>query len=338
MGASPILAGLRLCGLLLCLLAALPVAGVQAQTTGALPLPSIGTAPVQLGMPAGATCQDSRQAFPSLFAAWTSTPTRATIGYSGLILPGQCVASYFVYPIEGIRVGGSLPIRLTSSFELKAYGSYLFVFQTEADQEINWLNTPPGVRQWRQTRSDSYLLAAEGIWRLNDGTGLVGGVRYESLTSTFGDPNPNYQFTVPNMESQATVTAYQPYLGVRFHQSVREGDITVRFVGFPCFLAGIQHFNTCNNAGVPFAHVGSSNMSKGYFLEGSAEYSLGLFQGFQASGFVAWDMQHGECPMYLERIDGGAGNSTTGTVVNFRYDKNAVTVGAKMVFSWNLPF
>jgi len=224
------------------------------------------------------------------------------IGYSGLVPPGECGSSYFVYPLGGIEVGASLPLRLANAVDLKLYGSYLFTRSVDADQQITWLTFPSGIRHWRRSSTDSYTLGAEFLSPVGSGTALVGGIRWESLTTTFKDPNPEYLLTVDTMQAQVTVTMYEPYVGFRFQQGIGPGGLTVRLVGFPFFLATIQHFNTCNKDGDPLAHVGHANVSRGYFVEAAVEYRLALLQGLEASGFVAWDVYRGQVPMYLERI------------------------------------
>ena len=110
------------------------------------------------------------------------------------------------------------------------------------------------------------------LYRLSGETALVGGFRLESLLTNFSDPNPDYLFTVPSMQAQTTVTAYEPYVGIRFQQSPGAGGLSLQVVGFPFLFATIQHLNVCNNNGVPFAHTGRQNANKGFFVEVSAEY------------------------------------------------------------------
>lgn len=42
----------------------------------------------------------------------------------------------------------------------------------------------------------------------------------------------------------------------------------------------LEHFNACNNNGVPFAHIGSSPMRKGYLLEARGEMGYETIAGF----------------------------------------------------------
>ncbi len=336
MGLRHVSAGLRVCGLL-CLFFCLVIAEGSAQSTGPYPVPLPGTASGRGGISAtpGSLTAPGSQA--SLYVGWTTTPSRVRIGYEGLVPPGQCGSSFFFFPLDGVQVGGSMPLQLTDKLELKAYGSYLFAQETEADQDITWLTFPPGTRRWTSSRFDSYALGGEFFWRLAGESALVSGFRWESLTATFSDPNPSYLLTVAAMQAQATVTTYEPYIGFRFHKSARPGDFSIRLVGFPFLFATIQHFNTCNNRGDPLAHVGSTGVTRGYFLEASAEYRLGPCRGLEMVGFVTWDLYHAQCPMFLERIDAGAGNATTGATVDFSYDRNSITIGGKVEISWNLP-
>jgi hypothetical protein len=337
MGWSRVSAGVSACGLF-CLLFSIQSVEVPAQTAGSYDMPFPNAAASQPWSPSAVACEPDCRSAASVYVGWVFTPQRLRIGYSGLVLPGKCGSSHFLYPLNGVRVGGSVPVRLLDRFDLRAYGSYLFPQNREADQEITWLIFPTGFRQWRHTRSDSYVLGGELLMPSAGGTALVGGFRWESLTTTFKDPDPTYRLTVDTMQSQVTVTAYEPYVGFRLQQSAGPGTMTAGLVGLPFLLATIQHFNTCNNAGDPLAHVGSAKVTRGYFVEASAEYRLGLVHGFEATGFVAWDLYHGECPMFLERIDSGLGNSTTGAVVDFSYDRSSFTVGGKVDLSWNLPF
>jgi len=167
---------------------------------------------------------------------------------------------------------------------------------------------------------------------------LVGGFRLDSLLTDFSYPNPNYLFTAAWMEAQTTLTIYEPYVGIRLRQSPGPGGWSLQVVGFPFLFATIQHFNTCDNHGVPFAHTGHRNATRGFFLELSGEYRLGLFQGVEASGFVDWNVYQGWCPMTIERHEGGANpNVTEATVVWSNYISSLV-VGAKVEMAWSLPF
>jgi len=292
------------------------------------------TGPFQMPFFGAPASQEDSWPAANVSVGVSTTPRRLRIGYSGLVPPGECGSSYFVYPLGGIEVGASLPLRLANAFDVKFYGSYLFTRSVDADQQITWLTFPSGIRHWRRSSTDSYTLGAEILSPLGSGTALVGGTRWESLTTTFKDPNPEYLLTVDTMQAQVTVTMYEPYVGFRFQQGVGPGGLTVRLVGFPFFLATIQHFNTCNKDGDPLAHVGHANVSRGYFVEAAVEYRLGLPQGLEASGFVAWDVYRGQVPMYLERINAALGNSTTGAVVDFSYDRTSLIVGGKVELFW----
>jgi hypothetical protein len=167
---------------------------------------------------------------------------------------------------------------------------------------------------------------------------LVGGFRLESLLTNFSDPNPDYVDTVPWMQAQTTVTVYEPYVGIRLQQSQRLGGLSLQVVGFPSLFATIQHLNVCNNNGVPYAHTGSQNATRGFFVEVSGEYRLRLFQGVEAAGFVDWNVYHGQCPMTIERHVGGVSPAVTTGPVAWSHHISSLVVGGKVEMSWNLPF
>ncbi len=142
------------------------------------------------------------------------------------------------------------------------------------------------------------------LYRMSGETALVGGFRLESLLTNFSDPNPDYIYTAAWMQAQTTVTIYEPYVGIRLQQCPRPGGLSLQAVGFPFLFATIQHLNVCDNNGVPYAHTGSQYAHEGFFVEASAEYRLGLFQGMEAAGFVDWNVYQGHCPMTIERHQG----------------------------------
>ena len=324
------------CGLL-CLLISIHVSAAVGQPIGLPEMASLGASFNRRWIPAESANQDCSSA-SSFTVGWMTTPQRIHVGYDGLVLPGACVSSFFVYPLSGVQVGGSLPVRLADHYALRVYGSYLIAHNPQAGQEITWTNNPPGTREWRHSNSQWYKVGGEMLYRLSGETALVGGFRLESLLTNFSDPNPEYLFTVPSMQAQTTVTVYEPYMGIRFQQSPGPGGLSLQVVGFPFLFATIEHLNVCNNNGVPFAHTGRQNATKGYFVEVSAEYRLALFQGVEAAGFVDWNVYHGHCPMTIERHEGGANPGVTSGTVAWSHDISSLVVGGKVEMSWNLPF
>ena len=175
------------------------------------------------------------------------------------------------------------------------------------------------------------------LYRMSGEMALVGGFRLESLLTNFSDPNPDYIDTIPALQAQTTVTAYEPYVGIRLQQSPGPGGLSLQVVGFPFLFATIQHLNVCNNNGVQYAHTGSQNANRGFFVEVSAEYRLGLSKGVEAAGFVDWNVYHGQCPMTIERHEGGPNPSVTTATVAWSHQISSLVVGARIEFSWNLP-
>jgi hypothetical protein len=288
-------------------------------------------------VPCNASQKDSWSA-ADFNIGWMTAPQKIRVGYDGLVLPGACISSFFVYPLSGVQVGGSLPFRLTDRYCLRVYGTYLIAHNPEAGQEITWTNNPPGTREWRHSNSQWYKVGGEVLHRTSDEAALVVGFRLDSLLTNFSDPNPDYLFTIAAMEAQTTVTVYEPYVGIRLQLSPGAGGLTVQAVGFPVLFAGIEHLNVCNNHGTPFAHTGRKNATKGYFAELSAEYRLALFKGLEAAAFVDWNVYQGHCSMTIERHEGGATPGVTSGTVAWSHDISSLTVGGKVEMSWNLPF
>jgi hypothetical protein len=323
-----------ICGLL-CVLTFVYVSDSVAQTVGSPTTLPLDTCFGQ-GRPAsGPSAQRDCWSTASVHVGWMTAPNRIRVGYDGLVPPGACVSSYFVYPLSGVQVGGSLPIRLAEQYVLRLYGTYLIPYNSQTGQEITWTNNPPGVREWRGSHSQSYKLGAEGLYRLSCDTGLVAGFRWESLLSNFSDPNPSYLFTISEMEAQNSVTFYEPYVGIRM-QFIN--GLTVQVAGFPCLLASVQHLNVCNNNGVPFAHTGINKATSGYFVEATVEYRVGRFHGMEALGFVDWNVYQGRCPMTIERHEGGPHPGTTSATVDWSHQISSLVLGGRIEFSWNLSF
>lgn len=273
----------------------------------------------------------------SLSLGWMAAPRRIRLGYDGLVPPGACVSSYFVYPLSGVEVGGALPIRLGDRNALRLYGAYFITDTPQAGQEITWTHIPPGTREWQQSNSQWYRAGGEVLYRMTGEMALVGGFRWESLLTNFSDPNPAYVYTIPTMQAQTTVSICEPYVGVRLEQSHRPGGISLQLVGFPLMFAAIEHLNVCNNAGIPFAHTGRQNAKRGFFVEVSAEYRIGPFQGIEAAAFVDWNVYQGHCRMTIERHEGGAHPGVTAATVDWSHCMSSLVLGARVEFSWNLP-
>jgi hypothetical protein len=273
----------------------------------------------------------------SFSVGWMTTPQKIHLGYDGLVPPGACVSTYFVYPLNGVQVGASLPIRLGTKDGLNVYGSYFIADSPRVNQEITWTNNPPGIRVWRDSDTEWHKVGGEALYWMSGQTALVGGFRYESLLTNFSDPDPNYIFTVSTMQAQTTITAYEPYVGIRLRQGVGPGGLSVQVVGFPYLFATIEHLNTCNNRGVPFAHTGRQTSSKGFFLEVSAECRFRLLQSMEVAGFVDWNVYQGHTPMTIERHEGGPIPAVTEATVSWSHRISSFTVGGKVEMSWNLP-
>jgi hypothetical protein len=325
------------CGLL-CLLISIHVSAAVGQTIGFPEIPILGAALNHRWPTAESIDQKDYWSAASFHVGWMTAPQQIHVGYDGLVLPGACVSSFFIYPLSGVQVGGSLPVRLADHYALRVYGSYLIAHNPKANQEITWTNNPPGTREWRHSNSQWYKVGGEILYRMSGQAALVGGFRLDSLLTNFSDPNPDYLFTVPSMQAQTTVTAYEPYVGIRFQQTQGAGGLRLQVVGFPFLFARIEHLNVCNNNGVPFAHTGRQNATEGYFVEVSAEHRLALFKGVEAAGFVDWNVCHGHCPMTIERHQGGANPDVTSGTVAWSHDISSLAIGGKAEMSWNLPF
>ncbi|MEI8181627.1 MAG: hypothetical protein WCG29_02875 [Desulfomonile sp.] len=325
------------CGLL-CLLIFLHVSDAVGQTIGSPEIPILGASFDQRWLAAGSAGQKDCWSAASLYACWMTVPNRIHPGYDGLVLPGACISSFFVDPLSGVQVGGSLPIRLADQYALRVYGSYLIAHNPQASQDLTWTNNPPGIREWRHSNSESYKFGGEMLYQMSGDMTLVGGFRLESLLTNFSDPNPDYVDTAAWLQAQTTVTVYEPYVGIRLQQCPRRGGLSLQAVAFPFLFATIQHLNVCDNNGVPYAHTGSQYAHEGFFVEASAEYRLWLFQGLEAAGFVDWNVYQGHCPMTIERHQGGVNRSATTGAVAWSHLISSLVVGGKVEMSWSLPF
>jgi hypothetical protein len=322
---------------LVCLLVCLGSADVVGQVPGTPEALAPDSSMGRPWTPSGSACQTDCWSAASVYVGWMTVPNRIHVGYDGLVPPGACISSVFVYPLRGVQVGASVPARLTEKCALRAYGAYLFPYNSPAGQELTWTNNPPGVREWRHSRSESYKVGGEILVRMSAEMAVVGGFRWESLLTNFSDPNPDYLFTVPSLQAQTTVTAYEPYLGIRLQQNPGPGGLTLQLVGFPAMFSSVQHLNVCNNRGVPFAHTGRQNTDRGYFLEALAEYRVGLLQGVEVSGFMDWNIFYGQCPMTIERHEGGPNPGITSATVSWSHHISSLVIGGKVQISWNLP-
>ncbi len=258
-------------------------------------------------------------------------------GYTGLVLPGTCVSSYFVYNLGGVRASGSVKGFEWNRFSTRLRGDYLFAFDVAADQEITWLTIPPGTRHWESAKSSFYILEGELSYLIDDSLDFISGVRWESLSTSFSDPDPDYPFTIAAMESGLGIGIYQPFVGARVQKRAGSNLVSARLVGFPVMLATLEHFNTCNNEGKPFAHVGNQDIRGGYFVELSAEARSMNILGVEAGVFVNWELYRGSCIMNLERRAMGPPESVSAADVDFVYNRSSLTVGANMSIPFRSP-
>jgi hypothetical protein len=322
---------------LLCILICVNVSNSFGQTIGSPALPGSGSWFGGQRFPAGSPCGQDCWSAVSVHAGWMIAPARIRVGYDGLVLPGACVSSYFVYPLTGVELGASLPLRLSENYALRVYGTYLLPYNSQADQEITWTDTVPGIREWRHSNTQWYKVGGEALWKVSGSTAFVGGFRLESLLTNFSDPDPNYLFTISSMDAQTMVTVYEPYVGIRLQSSPEPRGLTLQVVGFPFLFAAIQHLNVCNNAGVPFAHTGRQHATSGYFFEATAEYRLPMSRGVVAAAFVDWNVYRGTCTMTVERHEGDPRAGVTSATVGWSHDMSSLVLGGKIELAWNLP-
>lgn len=259
-------------------------------------------------------------------------------GYTGLVLPGACVSSYFVYDLEGALASASILLMDSRALSFKLKGSYLFAADVPADQEITWLVFPPGARSWNWAKSSFFKLEGEFTAPMDDSFFVIGGMRWESLSTTFGDPDPSYLYTISAMESGLGINIYQPYLGVAVQRRIGPYGASLKLIGLPLMLGFLEHFNTCNNNNVPFAHVGSQAIRNGYFMEVSAEVNALSVSGMDLGFFIGWELYRGTCVMNLERRDMGPPQTVTAADVDFLYNRSSVTVGAQASVPLRFPF
>jgi hypothetical protein len=275
---------------------------------------------------------------PTVGIGYTDTTPKLRAGYTGLVLPGACVSSYFVYSLHGVTLNASLPVGLGHGLSGKISGEYLLAGNTGADQEITWLHLSPGVRQWTSARSSAWWLQADIAYALGPSWSVLAGLKWETVITRFGSPIPDYVFTVADMESGLSLNLYQPFIGLKASQDLGGGRVLLRIVGFPAMVGFLEHYNTCNNAGVPFAHVGSSGIKGGYFLQARGELSMTTMKGLETSAFLTWDLYRGTCPMNLERRDAGPPVTMTSATVDFSYDRSSITFGVKLAVPLAIPF
>lgn len=328
---------LAACGLL-CVLISADVSDSRGQTIGSPAMPASSSLFDRQGLFSGPSCGQDCWSAASVHAGWMIAPVRLRVGYDGLVPPGACVSSYFVYPLTGVELGASLPVRLSDNFSLRVYGTYLLPYNSQADQEITWTDTVPGVREWRHSNTQWYKIGGEALWKVAGSTAFVGGFRLESLLTNFSDPDPNYLFTISSMDAQTMVTFYEPYVGIRLQASPEPRGLTLQVVGFPLLFATIQHLNVCNNAGVPFAHTGKQSTARGYFFQATAEYRLPVSQGAVAAAFVDWNVYRGNCKMTIDRHEGDPHAGVTSATVGWSHDISSLVVGGKIELAWNLPW
>lgn len=275
---------------------------------------------------------------PAIYIGYMGNNNGIRAGYTGLVLPGTCVSSYFVYNLDGIVLAATAPVSVSRSLSMRLAGSYLVAMKSNAEQEITWLTFPPGIRYWDWTRSSLYGLGAEVAYSMGQGYSFLAGFRWESLTTNFGDPNPDYYFTASGMESALSIQNYQPFIGAQVEQGFGNSGLLLKLIGFPVMLASVQHFNTCNNRGVPFAHVGSSNINNGYFVEATGEIRLKRSTACELAGFLSWEWVRGTCLMNLERRDFGPPETVTAATVDFLYDRSSWTFGGKISIPFIVPY
>ncbi len=319
---------------ILCLMVSIQASNTFGQTSSSADIPELGLSVYERWLTSGATGQKDRWSVASLDVGWMTVPNGIHLGYDGLVLPGACISSFFVYPLSGVQVGASVPMRLANNYDLRIYGSYLIPNNPQADQELTWTNNVPGTRVWRHSDTVSYKIGGEGLFRFSPDAALVLGFRLESLLTTFSDPNPNYIYTASWLQAQTTVTIYEPYVGIRLQQSTGLGALTLHAVGFPLLFANIQHLNVCDNSGVPFAHTGSHASRDGFFVNASAEYRIGVARGLDATGFLDWNVYQGHCTMTIDRHEGGPTPGVTSGAVAWSHLISSLVIGARAEIAW----
>ena len=64
-------------------------------------------------------------AHPAIYVGCMGRNNGIRAGYTGLVLPGTCVSSYFVYNLDGIVLAATAPVNVGKSLSMRLAGSYL---------------------------------------------------------------------------------------------------------------------------------------------------------------------------------------------------------------------
>ncbi len=182
------------------------------------------------------------------------------------------------WPLRGYWLGATTELAPIDNVGLLVAGSIFFP-QREAG---TWRPEPGGaVYDFRIPSHDWWSLDGLARIRVAGGFDALAGFRWDH-TSVRVD-------YVDNTSDDYILNAYLPLIGMQLDQRFFRGSLLFRVVGTP-LLAGRMRYHYWDRVG--YAEFGDFDVSKGYFAEVFAHYSLKLSSDVNAGAFAKWNSLH----------------------------------------------
>ncbi len=288
---------------------------------------------------------------PGIWAGYSESRRGFRVSTTHESIDGAAALSQeFVANIKGTWVGGVLPLASGCSASLTIAGACLVPSGFALDQEEGSANPDfSGPQRWFNTKVNSYFLETQGIYRLSEACGLVGGFRWDVVSLRLSHPDVQtftYQDS-PGWEGDITVTSYEPYVGLEVVRgSELTGRLRMQLVGFPALFGNVRFGDSFPNSSAPPRGVAryqskARSFKKGYFGEMLADYSWGVSSSSRIGLLGRLAFFHGISNGSTERLanDPFQPDAPIGSVpADVDYDRCIAIVGGTFRYGFQYAF
>jgi len=247
------------------------------------------------------------------------------------------------YRLQGLWLGLSATVPVGQRLSFIANGSWLFPSNQRANEEEYFVPFTL-TRRWSTSIQWSTVGAGAAL-NLDGPASLVAGFRWESLQTTFRDPElQNFQGGLPYDEADIKLNLYLPYVGLVMGLgswlsstcAPLDPRVQVGLIGFPYTPGEIKYGETIGSL-EPRLKV-SGPIDNGFFMEAFLNCNCGLPGGGGTIGFFAkWSYVHGKAgtTSSAEDFETGFGPSDS---VDVNFDRRNWILGAIFDVNFVSPY
>lgn len=235
----------------------------------------------------------------------------------------------FQWRVQGLQLGATFEAPLKDDFGIMLRGTWLIPDNRRANEVFNDPTGGPAGPNW-STNVQYYTVEGAGLYPVCGPCSIVGGFRFDALSTNFKNPrfNPVEVSAVSADRAEWTINEYIPYvgLGIKYGPTAR-----VSFIGTPILWGDMKSRLTFGDTG-PESQEFRATFKDGYFFEAAAEYGMNLCGG-NASVLAKWTYLHATASPTAHGNEPGLPNSDVAAASLFLIRQNLLVAA-----QFSLPF